>query len=113
MKKLFAIAIAAICLMATTTSCKKESVIVDRYGFDTTELRALQYVTGHDDEAQNFINDLNAVTNKFDGIEFTQSEIVAACDAVVAKYNNKYIRGTFSLYRIDVDTQEKLSTVKT
>ena len=112
MKKLLSVAFAAICLMASTISCTKD-VVVASYGFDQSELEALQYVTGHEADVTAFFNDLGGIITKFGGTEFTESEIVAAVDAVVARYDNKYIQGTFSLYEYDVDTHAKIDKVKT
>lgn len=113
MKKLLFIAIAAVSLLAGAVSCSKTSVVVLRYGFDNEEFGQLRYAPGHEADVSAFIADLNAVTNRFDGTEFTENEIVSAYDAVVARHNNKYISGTFSLYRFDPETGEKLAKAKT
>ena len=111
MKKFVSIAIAAVCLLAGAVSCTKTSTVVASYGFDQDEIGELRSTSA--EAASAFVNDLGGVITRFSGTEFTEFEIVSACDEVVAKHNHKSIEGTFSLYRLDINTHEKIGTAKT
>lgn len=99
MKKFLFIAAAIISLAASVSSCTKTEIQLASYKFDEQEIGKLEYMEGHISEAQDFLLELSGILAKYAGTEFTEMEIVGDIDNVVSKYNNRYIRGTFSLYK--------------
>ena len=92
---------AAVCMLLTVSSCVTITENV-QYQFATQE----DY--GYYDQAKHnaFANDIQEVINSLSGTEANDSKVIAAFDAVVAKYDNDAIWGTCKLSKF-VDGESK------
>ena len=85
----------------TVQSCGSEKteikpITVNVY-YKYTNLENLKFVSGQDAKAAAFIAELKAVLADIESREVTDELVIAKTQAVVEKYNNDVISGTFEL----------------
>lgn len=91
--KMMLVILLGVAAMGTFSGCKKEV----RYEYKYFGLEDLYYITGNESTVRAFFSELNGVMNRFDGTNFTDSDIISATQKVVTQYNWDVIKGTFYL----------------
>lgn len=91
--KMMLVILLGVAAIGTFSGCKKEV----RYEYKYFGLDEMYYISGNESTVRAFFSDLNSVLNRFDGTNFTDSEIVSATQKVVTQYNWDVIKGTFYL----------------
>ena len=118
MKKILMAAVALICMTMTSvvfTSCKSEKTLVvpvtEQVFYMLKGIDNLQYYQAYKSEADAFTIEMNAVTQSVSEQDLTEEQVIARIQAVVDRYNNKAIFGTFELHSSkDGSTWKKLKT---
>ena len=82
-----------VAFMGTFSGCKKQV----RYEYKYFGLEEMYYITGNESTVRAFFSELKGVLNRFDGTDFTDSDIITATQEVVTQYNWDVIKGTFYL----------------
>lgn len=105
--KLFTVITNGIIALCILGGCTKEKIYYYKY----EGLEELEYIVGEESTTRAFFSSLNNVMDRFDGTNFTDSEIKSAVQNVVDDYNYGVIQGTFYLQK-STDKNSGYSTVK-
>lgn len=93
-----AIAIAVVLALSCLSGCsklKKELFTTAYYKY--FGLEEMYYIIAEESTAVKFFSELGSVLEKYDGTDFTESQLVNDVDKVARKYNYGVVEGTFYL----------------